>query len=259
MRVSSSRFPRLCEVEPSLCRRGSAPALSPTVLVRDQLFDHIHATMVSTRAGAGRSTIDAVGWLALWLEERVRRNGSHCKKTTIVALARKLLVALWKYVTAGVVTRVSGRDCLDHVLIFGARHLRQILLHILPIAIRAARIYRWTRMRRCDERSSDAKPLSPRQFCLGYIISTRGHDFRERQPFQGDQVKSLFNSPLRASFPARLAAALLSNRVGISGPVNLPPPCLRRGCPVLHDDRIVGALIIQFVHWGIMGRTSINS
>jgi transposase len=41
--------------------------------------------------------------LALWFEERVRRSGGRLKKTTIVALARKLLVALWKYVTAGVV------------------------------------------------------------------------------------------------------------------------------------------------------------
>jgi len=41
--------------------------------------------------------------LALWFEERVRRNGGRRKKTAIVALARKLLVALWKYVTAGVV------------------------------------------------------------------------------------------------------------------------------------------------------------
>jgi len=41
--------------------------------------------------------------LALWFEERVRRNGGRRKKTTIVALARKLLVALWKYVTAGIV------------------------------------------------------------------------------------------------------------------------------------------------------------
>jgi transposase len=41
--------------------------------------------------------------LALWFEERVRRNGGRLKKTTIVALARKLLIALWKYVTAGVV------------------------------------------------------------------------------------------------------------------------------------------------------------
>ena len=34
---------------------------------------------------------------------RVRRNGGRLRKTTIVAVARKLLVALWKYVTAGVI------------------------------------------------------------------------------------------------------------------------------------------------------------
>jgi len=41
--------------------------------------------------------------LALWFKERVSRNGGRMKKVIIVALARKLLVALWKYVTAGVV------------------------------------------------------------------------------------------------------------------------------------------------------------
>ena len=41
--------------------------------------------------------------LAQWFTERVKRNGGRLRKTTIVALARKLLVALWKYVTAGVV------------------------------------------------------------------------------------------------------------------------------------------------------------
>jgi len=60
-----------------------------------------------------RTTLIQLAWLwlrhqpqsalALWFEERVRRNGDRLKKTTIVALARKLLVALWKYVTAGVV------------------------------------------------------------------------------------------------------------------------------------------------------------
>ena len=60
-----------------------------------------------------RTTLIQLAWLwlhhqpqsalALWFEERVKRNGSRLKKTTIVALARKLLVALWKYVTAGVV------------------------------------------------------------------------------------------------------------------------------------------------------------
>jgi transposase len=60
-----------------------------------------------------RATLIQLAWLwlqhqpqsalALWFKERVRHNGGRLKKTTIVALARKLLVALWKYVTAGVV------------------------------------------------------------------------------------------------------------------------------------------------------------
>ncbi len=60
-----------------------------------------------------RTTLIQLAWLwlrhqpqsalALWFKERVNRNGGRFKKTTIVALARKLLVALWKYVTAGVV------------------------------------------------------------------------------------------------------------------------------------------------------------
>jgi transposase len=41
--------------------------------------------------------------LTIWFKTRVAQNGGRQKKTTIVALARKLLVALWKYVNAGVV------------------------------------------------------------------------------------------------------------------------------------------------------------
>ena len=41
--------------------------------------------------------------LARWFHDRVERNGGRLKKPTIVALARKLLIALWKYATAGVV------------------------------------------------------------------------------------------------------------------------------------------------------------
>ena len=60
-----------------------------------------------------RTTLIQLAWLwlrnqpqsalARWFEERVKGNGGRRKKTTIVALARKLLVALWKYATAGVV------------------------------------------------------------------------------------------------------------------------------------------------------------
>ena len=41
--------------------------------------------------------------LARWFHARVRRNGGRLKKPMIVALARKLLIALWQYATAGVV------------------------------------------------------------------------------------------------------------------------------------------------------------
>ena len=40
--------------------------------------------------------------LAMWFRERIQRTGGRLGKTMIVALARKLLVALWKYATAGV-------------------------------------------------------------------------------------------------------------------------------------------------------------
>jgi transposase len=59
-----------------------------------------------------RATLVQMSWLwvrhqpqsalTLWFEERVKRNGGKLRKPTIVALARKLLVALWKYVAAGV-------------------------------------------------------------------------------------------------------------------------------------------------------------
>ena len=60
-----------------------------------------------------RTTLIQLAWLWLrhqpdsaltaWFKERVTQNGGRLKNATIVALARKLLVAMWKYVNAGVV------------------------------------------------------------------------------------------------------------------------------------------------------------
>jgi transposase len=60
-----------------------------------------------------RTTLVQLAWLwvrhqpdsalSRWFIARVTERGPRSKKPTIVALARKLLVALWKYVTAGVV------------------------------------------------------------------------------------------------------------------------------------------------------------
>lgn len=41
--------------------------------------------------------------LTRWFKERIAQSGGRFKKVMITALARKLVVALWKYVTAGVV------------------------------------------------------------------------------------------------------------------------------------------------------------
>jgi transposase len=41
--------------------------------------------------------------LAQWFHQRVQFNGGRIRKVLIVALARKLLIAFWKYVTAGIV------------------------------------------------------------------------------------------------------------------------------------------------------------
>ncbi|KAB0458969.1 IS110 family transposase [Agrobacterium radiobacter] len=41
--------------------------------------------------------------LSCWFKKRIAQNGGRLKKPMIVALARKLLVALWKYVSSGVV------------------------------------------------------------------------------------------------------------------------------------------------------------
>lgn len=60
-----------------------------------------------------RTTIIQLSWLWLrhqpgsalsrWFNERVSRSGGRGKKVAIVALARKLLIALWKYAVSGVV------------------------------------------------------------------------------------------------------------------------------------------------------------
>ncbi len=60
-----------------------------------------------------RGTMVQMAWLWLrhqpnsalsqWFKQRIERNGGRLRKPLIVALARKLLVALWQYATAGVV------------------------------------------------------------------------------------------------------------------------------------------------------------
>src|SRR5829696_856267 len=74
----------------------------------------VHRDQGVSKAGDPRlrTTMIQIAWLwlrhqprsalTLWVRERIKRTGGRLGKTMIVALARKLLVALWKYATAGV-------------------------------------------------------------------------------------------------------------------------------------------------------------
>ena len=73
------------------------------------------------------------------------------------------------------------RECLDHVLIFGERHLRRILA-LYSSYYNQTRTHLALRkdapLRRAVQRSG---PSLPHQFCSDCIIATRGYDFREGQ------------------------------------------------------------------------------
>jgi transposase len=85
--------------------------LAPTPWQSGQI-DHEQGV---SKAGSSRlrRTLIELSWLwvrhqprsalTLWFQKRLQLNGARIRKPTIVALARKLLVALWKYVNAGVV------------------------------------------------------------------------------------------------------------------------------------------------------------
>ena len=62
-----------------------------------------------------RTTMVQVAWLwlrqqpeselTLWFADRVRNNGGRVRRVMIVAMARKLLIALWQVVSTGVVPK----------------------------------------------------------------------------------------------------------------------------------------------------------
>ncbi|MBB4233257.1 transposase [Rhizobium mongolense] len=83
------------------------------VRIRELIAGHPTLSMVIDAMLTARTTLIQLAWLwlrhqpatnlARWFHERVARNGGRLRKSMIVALARKLLVALWKYATAGVI------------------------------------------------------------------------------------------------------------------------------------------------------------
>ena len=74
------------------------------------------------------------------------------------------------------------RECLDHVLIFGERHLRQVLKSYSAYYNETRTHLGLSKDTPLPRPSSDLEPSSAFQSCPGYTIATRGHDFREGQP-----------------------------------------------------------------------------
>jgi transposase InsO family protein len=74
------------------------------------------------------------------------------------------------------------RECLDHVVVFGERHLCHVLLSYMKYYNEPARIYLWRRMRRFRAASSGLDKFFAAQFSVGYITNMSGFDLRQAQP-----------------------------------------------------------------------------
>jgi transposase len=89
---------------------GALAGLAPTPHQSGDLEHELGISRAGNRWVRGLSIEIAWGWLrhqpnsalSRWYQERFARGGPRARKVGIVALARKLLVALWRYVETGV-------------------------------------------------------------------------------------------------------------------------------------------------------------
>ena len=73
------------------------------------------------------------------------------------------------------------REYLDHVVVFGERHLRYILLSYMKYYNESVRIYPWRRIRRSRAPSSGPGTFFVAQFSAGYTTNMSGFDLRQGQ------------------------------------------------------------------------------
>ena len=73
------------------------------------------------------------------------------------------------------------RECLDHVVVFGERHLRHVLSSYMKTIMRRARTYRWKRMRPYRVRFREQGVFFAFQSWPSCIINIFGFDFRQAQ------------------------------------------------------------------------------
>jgi transposase len=90
---------------------GALSGLAPTPHRSGELEHELGISRAGNRWVRGLAIEIAWGWLrhqpdsalSRWYQERFARGGPRARKVGIVALARKLLVALWRYVETGVI------------------------------------------------------------------------------------------------------------------------------------------------------------
>jgi len=70
------------------------------------------------------------------------------------------------------------RECLDHIVVFGERHLRRVLLSYMKITTRCGPIYPWKRMRRSLAPLRGQGVFFAAPFSAGYITNMLASDLR---------------------------------------------------------------------------------
>ena len=112
--TASARGPNAAHACVARCTRGAAPALwaglTPTPYQRGQArrelgiakAGHRHIRAMAIEIAWAWRRFQPASALAQWYERRFGAGSARLRKLGIVALARKLLIALWRFVKTGV-------------------------------------------------------------------------------------------------------------------------------------------------------------
>jgi transposase InsO family protein len=81
------------------------------------------------------------------------------------------------------------RECIDHILVFGERHLRHVLLSYMGYYNGTRTICPWTRTRRCRAPSKQRDTLSAVQSWADCTINMTGFNLRQAQVWKPVELR----------------------------------------------------------------------